>query len=207
MADYTTHFSALFDVRTPENVDRALAVHDALAREIEEEDETSLNFVLSPERDEPGSEARTILWIHDGDYGYPGHVVAFVKRCAAAFELDGRWGFVWSHDCSKPRLDAYGGGAAVIDLASGTSETIDVSDWLADRLAGRAASGPPTLLAELLALLKEPAQPMGLSEHDFRRWLPRAVAAIARAEAALGIGAGEASPEPGLRVRGWRLSP
>lgn len=138
MADYTTHFSTLFDVRTPENVDRALALYAELAAEIEAEDETSLNFALDPERDQPESEAKTTLWIHDEDYGDPGHVIAFVKRCAAAFELDGLWGFVWSHDCSKPLLDAYGGGAAVIDLASGASQSIDVSNWLADRLAGRA---------------------------------------------------------------------
>lgn len=134
MADYTTHFSTLFDVRTPENVDRALALYDEFAREIEKEDETDLNFVLDPERNEPGSEAKTTLWIHDGDYGDPGHVITFVKRCAAAFGLDGRWGFVWSHDCSKPQLDAYGGGAAVIDLATGESEKIEATSWLRDRL-------------------------------------------------------------------------
>jgi hypothetical protein len=37
----------------------------------------------------------------------------------------------------------------------------------------------------LLAILKEPAQPMGLSATDFVRWLPRAKAAIAETEALL----------------------
>lgn len=143
MADYTTHFSTLFDVRTPENVERAFTFYLDLAREIEEEDQTSLNFALDRERGEPDSESSTTFWIHDNDYGDPGHVIAFVKRCAAAFGLDGLWGFVWSHDCSKPRLDAYGGGAAVIDLATGASETIDVSNWLGDRLAGRADRPTP----------------------------------------------------------------
>ena len=102
MADYTTHLSTMFDVLTPENVDRALAIYADLAREIEEEDETNLNFALDPERDEPGSDASTKFWIHDEDYGDPGHVIAFVKRCAEALGLEGLWGFVWSHDCSKP---------------------------------------------------------------------------------------------------------
>ncbi|AOO84999.1 hypothetical protein [Bosea vaviloviae] len=39
------------------------------------------------------------------------------------------------------------------------------------------------LFDALLALLKEPAQPMGLSRHDFERWLPRALAAIGSADA------------------------
>ena len=39
------------------------------------------------------------------------------------------------------------------------------------------------MFGKLLALLKEPAQKMGLSQHDFERWLPRAQAAIAKADA------------------------
>ncbi|MGF7007945.1 hypothetical protein [Shinella sumterensis] len=39
------------------------------------------------------------------------------------------------------------------------------------------------LFEELVALLREPAQPMGISEHDFRNWLPRAVAILAKADA------------------------
>jgi len=40
----------------------------------------------------------------------------------------------------------------------------------------------------LAAILREVAQPMGLSEYDFRRWLPRAQSAVAKADAIL-IGA------------------
>ncbi|WP_157016864.1 hypothetical protein [Mesorhizobium xinjiangense] len=36
---------------------------------------------------------------------------------------------------------------------------------------------------DLLALLKEPARPMGLSRHEFEHWLPRAMATIAKADA------------------------
>lgn len=48
------------------------------------------------------------------------------------------------------------------------------------------------LFDELVALLREPAQPMGISEHDFRSWLPRALAILAKADAIHGGGA--ASP-------------
>lgn len=46
------------------------------------------------------------------------------------------------------------------------------------------------LFDELVALQREPAQPMGISEHDFRNWLPRAMAILAKADA---IYAGDAA--------------
>ena len=46
------------------------------------------------------------------------------------------------------------------------------------------------LFDDLVALLREPAQPMAISEHDFRNWLPRAMAILAKAEA---IHAGDAA--------------
>lgn len=36
---------------------------------------------------------------------------------------------------------------------------------------------------ELVALLREPVQPMGFSEHEFRNWLPRAMTVLAKADA------------------------
>lgn len=49
------------------------------------------------------------------------------------------------------------------------------------------------MFRRLLLLLRVPAQPMGLSEHDFVRWLPRAKKAIAAAEAII---ADEVQPIP-----------
>ncbi len=76
------------------------------------------------------------LWLHDdaGD-GNPEHVIAFVLRCAEAFGLTGRWGFVWALTCSRPRLDGFGGGAHVLDL--GRRETVawmDCEHWRAAML-------------------------------------------------------------------------
>lgn len=39
------------------------------------------------------------------------------------------------------------------------------------------------LFEDLVALLREPAEPMGMSEHAFRIWLPRAMTVLARADA------------------------
>ncbi|MCG8273929.1 hypothetical protein MIC97_20815 [Aquamicrobium sp. NLF2-7] len=55
---------------------------------------------------------------------------------------------------------------------------LPVPDRFAETMQRKAA-----MFAELLALLREPAQPMGLSQHDFELWLPRARAVIARADA------------------------
>jgi hypothetical protein len=42
------------------------------------------------------------------------------------------------------------------------------------------------LFDDLVALLRELARPMGLSRHEFERWLPRALAALADADAISG---------------------
>ena len=39
------------------------------------------------------------------------------------------------------------------------------------------------LFEDLVALLREPTQPMGISEHAFRNWLPRAMTVLEKADA------------------------
>ena len=71
------------------------------------------------------------------DGGDPERLIQFVKRCAVEFGLTGRWGFQYANTCSKPRLDGFGGGAHVLDLATG--ETVDwiyTDGWLAETIAG-----------------------------------------------------------------------
>lgn len=130
MADYFTHFSCLVDVGTPENAVQALVL--AAAPVDENDDMRGESFVVSIE--EPGSSR---LWIRDDGSGDPERVIGFVRRCAAALGLTGRWGFQYANACSRPRLDAFGGGAHVLDLATG--ETVDwtsTDGWLATVLAG-----------------------------------------------------------------------
>lgn len=131
MADYFTHFSCLLDVGTPENDAQALVLFAALAED-EEVDVRRDGFSVSI--DEPGSGR---LWIRDEGACDPEQVIGFVRRCAAAFALTGRWGFQYATTCLRPRLDAFGGGAHVLDLATG--ETVDwtsTDGWLAIVLAG-----------------------------------------------------------------------
>jgi hypothetical protein len=75
------------------------------------------------------------LWIHADEYGEPEHVTRFVLRCAEAFDLKGAWGFCWSLICSKPCIEAFGGGGLFLDLAMReTVASIDCADWLAHQL-------------------------------------------------------------------------
>jgi hypothetical protein len=132
MADFFTHFSCVLDVGTPDNAARALGLYQAFMEEAAQEDVPPDGFLLSIEPEHGG----TTLWIRDDVTGDPQQVILFVLRCAETFGLTGRWGFQWANICSQPRVNAFGGGAHVLDLA--THETIagiDTNGWLARMLA------------------------------------------------------------------------
>ena len=98
-------------------------------------DRPSDGFLLSIQPEHGGTQ----LWMRDDVTGDPEHVIQFVKRCAAEFGLSGLWGFQYANSCSKPRIDGFGGGAHVLDLATG--ETVDwiyTDGWLSSVLEGRA---------------------------------------------------------------------
>lgn len=134
MADYFTQFSCLLDLGSVAN---ALAAH-RLYTELRDDDET---------RSEPlcsgfeltlleGEEAR-LLWIHDEESGDVEQVIGFVLRLAETFDLKGLWGFDYANTCSRPRIDAFGGGAHVIDLGARKSVGwTSTQTWLAAALNG-----------------------------------------------------------------------
>ena len=131
MADYYTSFSCLLDVGSPDNARKALDLYRVFADELDETEYCTIGFDVTVETGGNGS----TLWIHDGDSADPEHVIQFARRCAEAFGLKGRWGFEYANTCSKPRLDAYGGGAHVLDLGSGrTIGWISTYEWLAAQL-------------------------------------------------------------------------
>jgi hypothetical protein len=132
MADYFTDFSCMFDVGTPDNARRALELYQAFGDQLEREDAASAGFALAIHPAEGG----TALWIHSDESGDPEHVIAFVLLCAQTFQLKGRWGFEWANTCSKPHLDAFGGGAHIVDLATGsTFAWVSTNEWLTRNLA------------------------------------------------------------------------
>ncbi|SNS94327.1 hypothetical protein [Sphingopyxis indica] len=133
MADYFTHFSCVLDVGTLDNAARALDLYNRLSDENASEDPPSEGFDLSIVPEHGG----TSLWIRDDVTGDPEHVIQFVKRCASAFGLTGRWGFQYANTCSRPRVGAFGGGAHVLDLATGkTVAWTYTGGWLDEVLDG-----------------------------------------------------------------------
>lgn len=139
MADYFTHFSCLIDVGTAEKAARALALFaDLCAADQDADDPEVAGFDLALQDAPEGS----ILWIHDDEHGDVEAVIRFVLRLAEDLDLTGLWGFQYALTCSRPRLDAFGGGAHVIDLGArksiGWSST---NEWLAAALNGEDIDG------------------------------------------------------------------
>jgi hypothetical protein len=136
MPDYFIQFSCLLDVGTAENASAAETIRGELAAELDRHEGVSLGFDMDVHHESgPGA-----LWIRSDEYGEPEHVIRFVLRCAERLNLEGVWGFTWSHSCSKPRLDAFGGGAHVIDLGTrSTIDDIDCSSFLAERIPSTGA--------------------------------------------------------------------
>lgn len=132
MADYFTHFSCLLNVGSVENAARALALYNALSKEGALEEPPSDGFHLSIQPEHGG----TKLSMRDDVTGDPERLIQFVKRCAVAFGLKGRWGFQYANTCSKPKLDGFGGGAHVLNLSTGeTVNWLYTHGWLADGLS------------------------------------------------------------------------
>ena len=134
MADYFTHFSCLFDLGSADKARRALDLfHRLRAQEEDADDPEFSGFELSQQDGPEGSS----LWIHDDDSGDVEGVINFVLRCAEEFDLSGLWGFDFCHTCSRPRLEAFGGGAHVVDLGARKSlGWISTHEWLTSVLNG-----------------------------------------------------------------------
>ena len=67
------------------------------------------------------------LWLHSENGGIDA-VCAFLQHLLQRFNLKEAVTFEWSHDCSKPRMDAYGGGAAIVTAQK--IKTMSTSQWL-----------------------------------------------------------------------------
>ena len=139
MADYFTQFSCLFDVGSAANAAAAMTIRAQLEVDLERDNDAEIGFDLAIE----AAAGLGVLWISSGDYGEPEHVLAFVIRCAEAFDLQGTWGFCWANTCSRPRLDSFGGGAQVIDLTNRVCPTwIDLNEWVLQHTGDPTVSDP-----------------------------------------------------------------
>ena len=134
MADYFTHFSCLLDVGCPEKASRAIDFFLELRDEDDQADEPRFHGFDLSLQDGPET---SVLWVRDDESGNVEAVAAFILRLAEEFDLSGLWGFEHSNTCSSPRLDAFGGGAHVIDLgARKVIGWVNTQTWLAAALKG-----------------------------------------------------------------------
>jgi len=67
------------------------------------------------------------IWLHSSNGGIDA-VCAFIQHLLQRFTPEGHVTLEWSNDCSKPRVDAFGGGAALITARK--IKTINTGEWL-----------------------------------------------------------------------------
>jgi len=133
MANYFTNFSFVVPLTNTEQRDYALNLFlqinairqgedippDFPAKLIEACEDCTFEL-------DPGSSPQE-LWCHS-DSGGIDAACAFVQHLLARFQPAGCVSFEWSHDCSKPRINAYGGGAAYITAME--IKTLSTAEWL-----------------------------------------------------------------------------
>jgi hypothetical protein len=72
------------------------------------------------------------LWLHSSCGGIDA-ACAFIQYLLQTFAPDAQVRAGWSNDCTKPRTDAYGGGAALI--TSHEIRIITTREWLDQQVA------------------------------------------------------------------------
>ena len=136
MADYFTNFSLMLCLANEAQRTEALELaHQAV--NLRDGDEAPAGFPESLRKvvedwcfqTDPGSEPHE-LWLHSSTGGIDA-VCAFVQHLLQKFHPTGIVTFEWSHDCSKPRTDAYGGGAALISAKE--IKTFNTAEWLREQ--------------------------------------------------------------------------
>ena len=138
MADYFTNFSLVLNLAN--ETEQAYALDLAHKASLAQQgDELPADFPkalvdmiedwqFETEADDSGTKHG--LWLHSM-YGGVDAVCAFIQHLLQKFDPQAHVTFEWSHDCSKPRVDAYGGGAAFITAKE--IKTMSTAAWLNNR--------------------------------------------------------------------------
>ena len=135
MADYFTNFS--LQIRLPDVAAQTYALNLAgQASRLNQGDEAQGDFPAELQEHTENwcfeAEADVVeehpgLWLHSSNGGI-NTACAFLQHLLQKFDPAGQVTFEWSHDCSKPRTDAYGGGAAIITAQE--IKTMSTCQWL-----------------------------------------------------------------------------
>jgi hypothetical protein len=131
MADYFTNFSLVLPMKPEQREYAWQLVKQANAQRWHEE---PLPKTFPPELgqvvEDWGFEMEMQgegIWLHS-QYGGQDAACVFIQHLLKKFEFAGGVAFEWSHDCSQPKVDAFGGGAAFV--TANEIETFTTSEWL-----------------------------------------------------------------------------
>lgn len=132
MADYFTNFSFIVPFTNADHIKEAVQIAEQANshRHHDEQLPDSFPSNLKVELEDWSFETEATkdgLWLHSGSGGIDA-VCSFVQHLLQKFNPAPFVAFEWSHDCSRPRIDAYGGGAAFITAKE--IKTMNTSDWL-----------------------------------------------------------------------------
>jgi hypothetical protein len=140
MADYFTNFSLI--LKLPDEAAQKYALDLAYqASHTCQGDEQPGNFPASLaevvedwqfETNPENSAECPGIWLHSINGGIDA-VCAFIQHLLQKYDPEGSVTFEWSNDCSKPRVDAYGGGAAII--TADEIKTMNTGQWLQQNAA------------------------------------------------------------------------
>ncbi len=152
MADYVSIFSLLVPLpdEAAERYDLDLAeqaFHIHMGEDVPDGFPASLKEVAEDwqfDTDPSDPSNGSGLWLHSSSGGIDA-VCAFIHHLLQKFNPAGHAALEWSNDCSKPRIDAFGGGAALITATK--IKHISTGQWLhrqVARLQKAATKGSPT---------------------------------------------------------------
>jgi hypothetical protein len=135
MADYFTNFSLIVPLPDEAAVQYALdlaeqAFHAHMDEAIPDDFPVSLRDVIEDWRFDTDANDPSNgrgLWLHSSEGGIDA-ACAFIQHLLGRFAPEGHVTLEWSNDCSKPRVDAFGGGAALITARK--IKSISTGEWL-----------------------------------------------------------------------------
>jgi len=137
MADYFTNFSLVFKLKNTKGYQTALDLAKQASDHRLNDEPVPNGFPtdLGDELEDWSFETEVDsdgIWLHSQSAGIDA-ACAFIQYLLQQFDPQGCVTFEWSHDCSKPRTDAYGGGAAIVTAHN--IKTMNTADWINSNLA------------------------------------------------------------------------
>jgi hypothetical protein len=145
MADYFSNFSVVINLASKKQQAYALDLADKASiahrdQQLPEDFPQALadaveDWQFETEANESGTKHG--LWLHS-EYGGVDAVCAFIQHLLQKLDPNRYVTLEWSNDCSKPRTDAYGGGAAIITAKK--IKMMSTAAWLQKQTARLPAS-------------------------------------------------------------------